>query len=53
MKKRGTTIMIDLPILEERLGIPKDQRAVAKDDDDTYRAFIKVPRHGDPKASKK
>lgn len=31
MRLKGTTIMIDLPALEERLGIPQDQRVKAEE----------------------
>jgi hypothetical protein len=48
MKKKGTTIMIDLPKLEERLGIPKDQRSVPQAEDDKFPANIKAPRTNEP-----
>ncbi len=48
MKKKGTTIMVDLPKLEERLGIPKDQRCVPHAEDDKFPANIKAPRPVEP-----
>jgi hypothetical protein len=48
MKKKGTTIMVDLPILEERLGIPKDQRSIPQAEDDKMPAHIKAPRTSEP-----
>ena len=33
MRKKGTTIMVDLPILENRLGIPLDRRVKAEEQD--------------------
>jgi hypothetical protein len=38
MKMKGTSIMRDLPLLEERLGIPPAQRAKAQERDDPQKA---------------
>jgi hypothetical protein len=44
MKKKGTTIMECLPILEERLNIPQNQRAKAAENDELPRYKIKPTR---------
>ncbi len=44
MKMKGTTIMRDLPVLEERLGIPPGQRAKARERDDPPKAPDLRPR---------
>lgn len=49
MRMKGTTIMVDLPILEERLGIPPEQRVKPQEHDDTtkirsYRSKLEKAR---------
>ncbi len=44
MKMRGTTIMTNMPILEERLGIPAEQRVKVQERDDPPKAQNSRPR---------
>ena len=44
MKMKGTTIMTSLPLLEERLGIPPEQRVKAQERDDPPKAPNLRPR---------
>lgn len=51
MKMKGTTIMNDLPVLEERLGIPPEKRAKAQERDDPKKVPDLRPKFPQPRKS--